>query len=204
MIIFVLILLFCHFAEKTTVVRFPEDPPIQVLHGTSINSKGLIRPDLRLYEKRSSTASSIDDTKGSSASSRRESGNELHLPGHNQVAPIPPSPFLNQLDARSLKSYCEDNNRGSRKGSFLNIGQDDSFDIVSSDFNPDEIPSRKTSALFIERLSTPLRPLDPAYHAIEPLRMSRVPHALSSYLRDDELALPPGYVTTFRETDQKY
>lgn len=40
----------------------------------------------------------------------------------------------------------------------------------------------------------PLRPLEPAYQCINMLHISTMPHALSLYLREDEITLPPGYI----------
>lgn len=197
-------MLFFHYAEKATVVRFPEETQVEVLYGTAITSKGLIHPDVRMFEKRSSTASSVHSTdsgyKTAIQSRRTSSICEFHLPStHNQVAPasLLPSTIV-ELDAESLRSI-DHQSQDKRKTSFLNISQSDSFDIVSHEFKNENVQVKQGF-----RLSTPLRPLIPAYKAIEPVEMSRIPYALSSYLRDDELALPPGYVSHYSNVNHKY
>lgn len=82
-----------------------------------------------------------------------------------------------------LKSAIE-----TRKGSFSNLGPCDK--MANNLYTP-------------VHLSSPLRPLVPAYQSIEPLHISSVPYAFSSYLRDDEIALPPGYVTNLSELNHK-
>ena len=205
-IILLLILLFCHYTERTTVVRFPEDNPVEISFGTAINSKGMIHPSVRFYEKRPSNSSS--GIESGCPSRRGSSFGDFHLPGNNQVAPVS-SPFLidntfQELDPTKLSPHVRVEEKARRKGSFHNINDEDTFDTVSSDFtnNPDVVPT--PVKINIERLSTPLRPLTPAYQAIEPLQMSRIPQALSSYLRDDELALPPGFVSSYPENERKF
>lgn len=204
--ILALILLFCYFAEKTTVVRFSEEMPVEVLYGTAISSSGLIHPDLRWFNKRSppTSACSTDTGYRSAPQSRRPSNSEFHIPGQNQVAPLstifPSIPL--ELDPQSLTTDSGQVTPERRKDSFLNIGEEDSFDIVSSDFKTKDDSCHSKDRLF--RVSTPLRPLNPAYQSIEPVQMSRIPHALSSYIRSDELALPPGFVSNYSEVDHKY
>ena len=77
-----------------------------------------------------------------------------------------------------------------RKGSFSNLGTFDTSKMANNLYTPVHI-------------SSPLKPLVPAYQSIEPLHISSVPYAFSSYLRDDEIALPPGYVTNLTELNQK-
>lgn len=71
-----------------------------------------------------------------------------------------------------------------RKGSFTNLGPCEH--VNGNIYTP-------------VQLSSPLKPLIPAYQSIEPLHISSIPYAFSAYLRDDEIALPPGYVTNLSD-----
>lgn len=102
----------------------------------------------------------------------------------------------------------------------LNITHPDSKEYCNSLFEPNKwnsghhmmnqhIPETidsVSSTCENSRLTTPIRPLAPAYHCNEPLQVQTVkvssvlPHRNHS---DVEFTLPPGYVTTMLETTDK-
>ncbi len=69
----------------------------------------------------------------------------------------------------------------------------------------ESIDSNETNEDSSVRLSTPIKPLVPAYQLSEPLNVSKVrsPQILCRNQTADEFTLPPGYVTTILNTSNK-
>ncbi len=69
----------------------------------------------------------------------------------------------------------------------------------------ESIDSNETNEDSSVRLSTPIKPLVPAYQLSEPLNVSKVrsPQILCRNQTADNFTLPPGYVTTILNTSNK-
>ena len=81
----------------------------------------------------------------------------------------------------------------------LSIISSGTYDIHSSDKRPHSAvitmhDDTTETAESKESQVNALRPLEPAYQSINMLHISTMPHALSLYLREDEITLPPGYI----------
>lgn len=178
-IIFViLVFIYCHQGEKTTVVRFSSPPPGRPSNCSgllsldlekhsfkpgAIDNRELIRPKVKLYERSRESTPYYDILDGESIPSRA-------LQAQGSSRPVSSVSSISQAVTErriSLLSFPHDN-----------------FDTDSRTCFENE-----------SRESTPIRPLDPAYECQGPLNISNSSFVPPFLLRENELTLPPGYVS---------
>lgn len=166
--------------ETMAVVRFNESPPQRLL-SMARDAKGLIRPKVKFYDR------SIIDS---------EEGKRRRILDENRDS------FIYSIDVpiRSSSAVASLAISSARRGSFVSImgsnkcprreshynEENDTFDVDSS-----QVPREEDK----KRLSTPvITPLTPAYQSTDGIKISRMPLALFSYLHEDVLVLPPGFL----------
>ena len=158
--------------ETMAVVRFYESPPQRLL-SMAKDAKGLIRPKVKFYS--SKLPRSIAEC---------EEGKGGYKSGIYSI----------DLPIRSSSAVASLALSSARRGSFASImgassksspGSDDCFDADSSHVTSQEKKRQSMSAIM---------PLTPAYQSSDAIKISRMPLALFSYLHDDVLVLPPGFL----------
>lgn len=189
------VLLYAHCEQvytTTTVVRFKESPSRKMLSIARDAATGLIRPKVHFYNNSNNRKASP------SASSTRTT---------RTSTPTPVFTVGSQSRCTSAATTLQLPSPSTRRGSFLDIAgshggkkeeikspersltSDDSFDADSTHVTESEKP-----VAVVIPIPTSMTPLTPAYQSSQAIKISRMPFALFSYLQDDVLVLPPGFL----------
>lgn len=177
--------------ETMAVVRFNESPPQRLL-SMAKDATGLIRPKVKFYEK-----SIIECEEGLQSKSKTSSSSNSRKKQdvYSIDVPIRSSSAVASLALSSARRGSLINLMASSKlvpGSEDDVRTEDTFDVDSSHV----IDMGRKGVCNNSSITAPaIAPLSPAYQSSHGIKISRMPLALFSYLHDDVLVLPPGFLS---------